>query len=127
MDPEMAARIAAISTALSELRDRPGPVFRGTPLTADEIASYVPGTIRTEAGFTSTSADQGAQVGVRRVAPRGAASRWCGAGRGAGSAGSARVTRRTTGAAPASRIAPGRRPPTRPAWKGSSELAPSRT
>lgn len=57
MVPEMAARIAAISTALSKLRDRPGPVFRGTSLTADEIAFYVPGTIRTEAGFTSTSAD----------------------------------------------------------------------
>ena len=53
MEPEMAARIAAISTALSKLRDRPGPVFRGTPLTPEQIALYVPGTIRTEAGFST--------------------------------------------------------------------------
>ncbi len=53
----MAARIEAISTALSKLRDRPGPVFRGTPLTPEQIASYVPGMIRTELAFTSTSAD----------------------------------------------------------------------
>ncbi len=58
MDPEIAARVAAMSTALSKLPDRPGPVFRGTALSPEQIASYTPGTTRTEPAFLSTSADQ---------------------------------------------------------------------
>ena len=57
MDPEMAARAAALSAALAKLPDRTGPVFRGTPLEADQIESYVPGTTRIEPAFLSTTSD----------------------------------------------------------------------
>jgi hypothetical protein len=58
MTPDTEKRSASISDALSKLPDRPGPVFRGTSLSADQIASYVPGETRKEAGFTSSSSDQ---------------------------------------------------------------------
>ncbi len=57
MDPQIAARAAALSAALAKLPDRPGPVFRGTPLKPDQIASYVPGTTRIEPAFLSTTSD----------------------------------------------------------------------
>ena len=47
----------AISDALAKLPDRTGPVFRGTTLSSEQIASYVPGAVHPEAGFTSTSSD----------------------------------------------------------------------
>lgn len=50
-------RAAAISEALSKLPDQPGPVFRGTSLSPEQIARYVPGAMRSEAGFTSTTSD----------------------------------------------------------------------
>lgn len=50
-------RAAAVSEALSKLPDRSGPVFRGTTLTPEQIASYVPGAVHPEPGFTSTSSD----------------------------------------------------------------------
>ena len=54
--PELAQKIADLSSGLSKLPDHPGPAFRGTQLTPDQMASYVPGQIREEAAFTSTSA-----------------------------------------------------------------------
>ena len=48
---------AAVSEALSKLPDRSGPVFRGTTLTPEQIASYTPAAVHPEPGFTSTSSD----------------------------------------------------------------------
>lgn len=50
-------RATAISQALSKLPDRTGSVFRGTMLTSEQITSYAPGAVHTEAGFTSTTVD----------------------------------------------------------------------
>lgn len=57
MTPDTSQRAAAVSDALSKLPDRSGPVFRGTTLTSDQIASYVPGAVHSAAGFTSTTSD----------------------------------------------------------------------
>jgi len=57
VDPEIAARVAALSTALSKLPDRPGVTFRGAELSPAQIASYVPGQIRTEPAFPSITSD----------------------------------------------------------------------
>lgn len=57
MDPEIVARVAAMSSALSKLPDRPGVTFRGAELSPAQIASYAPGQIRTESAFLSTTAD----------------------------------------------------------------------
>lgn len=53
--PGVSKRAEAISTALAKLPDHHGQVFRGTDLTAEQIASYVPGEFRVEAAFTSTT------------------------------------------------------------------------
>ncbi|MDP9026428.1 MAG: ADP-ribosyltransferase domain-containing protein [Actinomycetota bacterium] len=58
MDAETTARAEALSTALSKLPDRPGPVFRGADLTPKQIARYVPGSAAQELGFTSSSFDE---------------------------------------------------------------------
>lgn len=57
VDADLASRAAALSAALSKLPDRRGPVFRGAALAPEQIASYTPGTTRTEPAFLSTSAD----------------------------------------------------------------------
>lgn len=58
VNPGVSQRAAAVSEALSKLPDWNGPVFRGTMLTPDQIASYVPGEVHSEAGFTSTTSDR---------------------------------------------------------------------
>lgn len=57
MTSDTKERADAISKALSKIPDRPGPVFRGTTLSQEQIASYVPGAVHSEAGFTSTTSD----------------------------------------------------------------------
>ena len=57
MSSDTSQRAEAISDALARLPDRTGPVFRGTTLSSEQIASYVPGAVHPEAGFTSTSSD----------------------------------------------------------------------
>ena len=58
VNPGTSRRAAAVSEALSKLPDWNGPVFRGTTLTSEQIASYVPGEVHSEAGFTSTTSDR---------------------------------------------------------------------
>ncbi|MFT3942687.1 MAG: ADP-ribosyltransferase [Ancrocorticia sp.] len=57
MSSDTNQRAEAISDTLAKLPDRTGPVFRGTTLSSEQIASYVPGAVHPEAGFTSTSSD----------------------------------------------------------------------
>ena len=56
MTPELEQSVKDVTGGLSKLPDHPGSAFRGTWLTSDQIASYVPGEIRREAAFTSSSA-----------------------------------------------------------------------
>ncbi|MEO6116198.1 MAG: ADP-ribosyltransferase [Pseudolysinimonas sp.] len=58
MDADLTARADAVSTALSKLPDHPGMAYRGTDLTSDQIASYLPGTIREDPAFLSASIDE---------------------------------------------------------------------
>lgn len=58
MSKDVQERAARLSDALGKLPDHSGEVFRGTTLTSDQIASYVPGQFRVEKAFTSTSSDR---------------------------------------------------------------------
>ncbi|MEV4667162.1 ADP-ribosyltransferase [Microbacterium sp. LWO12-1.2] len=57
MTSDADTRAAAVSAALAKLPDRPGPAFRGTQLTPEQIAGYAPGQLHHEDGFTSTTSD----------------------------------------------------------------------
>ncbi len=57
MDAQTAKRIQAVSDDLATLPPVKGPVFRGTHLEPDQIASYKPGEVVEEKAFTSTSTD----------------------------------------------------------------------
>jgi outer membrane biosynthesis protein TonB len=65
LEEDTIADIRAITSALNKLPDYDGIVYRGTPirsLTPEQIeANYLPGSIITEKGFTSTSASSGAK------------------------------------------------------------------
>ncbi|WP_227984235.1 ADP-ribosyltransferase [Nocardia spumae] len=57
LDPAQHQLAQDISAALDNLPPHTGTVWRGTSLTPEEIARYVPGETVTEAAFTSTSRD----------------------------------------------------------------------
>lgn len=53
LNPEVAARIVAVSKALRQLPDFQGQVLRGTTLDDRELAHYVPGRVLTHHAFIS--------------------------------------------------------------------------
>ncbi|GAB0104454.1 hypothetical protein JMUB6875_34280 [Nocardia sp. JMUB6875] len=57
LEPEQQKLVADITSGLEKLPAYDGTVWRGTHLTPEQIARYVPGEKVTEASFTSTSRD----------------------------------------------------------------------
>lgn len=55
--------IQNINRGLDQMPRFEGPVYRGTSLTPEQVAHYVPGEIVTESAFTSTSAQAGKAFG----------------------------------------------------------------